>query len=213
MSKPVIILAAGGHSRVLINILQLLKAEIIGITEMDERHSSQLIAGIPVIGADQLIFKYPPNEIELVNGLGRANSSNPRKILYEKFKKAGYSFARIIHPSAIIAGDVELGEGVQIMAGSIIQPGSCIGNNTIINTGVVVDHDVWTGDHVHIAPGATISGGVRIGCGVLIGTGATIIQGISIGDHSLIAAGAVVTCNIEAGITVMGIPARSYERR
>ena len=57
-------------------------------------------------------------------------------------------------------------------------------------------------------PGANISGGVVIGSGVLIGTGAQVLQYLHVGAGAIVAAGAVVTRDVNAGITVVGIPAR-----
>jgi len=94
------------------------------------------------------------------------------------------------------------------MAGSVIQPGSVIKKNTIINTKVSVDHDCIIGAHVHLAPGVTISGGVCVEDAVHIGTGALVIQGIHIGKKCLIGAGSLVLNNIKEGSTVFGLPAR-----
>ena len=125
-------------------------------------------------------------------------------------KILGYDFSTVIHPSAVVTSDVILGEGSQGMSGEVIQPGSHIGCNTIINTRASVDHDCIIGDHVHISPGVTLSGGVDIGAGSHIGTGATLIQGISIGCGCLVAAGAVVVKDITDGEMVRGVPARGF---
>ena len=80
----------------------------------------------------------------------------------------------------------------QIMAGAIIQSGTALGRDAIINTCARVDHDCRIGDHVHVAPGATLSGGVVIGAGSHIGVAAAVIQSVSIGRNCLIGAGTVV---------------------
>ena len=53
----------------------------------------------------------------------------------------GYTFTTIVHPSAVLEGDVNIEEGAQILAGVVIQPGTSIGKDTIINSGVILDHD------------------------------------------------------------------------
>ena len=98
------------------------------------------------------------------------------------------------------------------MAGVVIQPGSRIGKNSIVNTKASVDHDCIIGDHVHISPGVTLSGGVTVGSTVHIGSGATIIQGMRIGDNCLVAAGAVVISPLLDSVTVAGVPAKEIER-
>ena len=94
------------------------------------------------------------------------------------------------------------------MAGSVIQPGSVIGRNVIINTRTSIDHDCEISDHVHVAPGVTLSGKVKIAAGAHIGTGATVIQGINIGANSMIGAGAVVVSDVAGDSKVIGVPAR-----
>ena len=208
MSLPIVILGAGGHSKVLIDTLLTQKAKIIGITDYQLAKKGKLVLGIEVIGDDLMILDYKPNEVCLVNGIGSVGISIQRKSLFCKFTELGYRFANVIHPSVVIAADVHFGEGVQIMAGAVVQTGCRIGNNSIINTNASVDHDCAIASHVHIAPGVTLSGEVEVGEGVHIGTGATVIQGIRIGENSLIGAGSVVTQDVPMGVTVMGVPAR-----
>lgn len=210
MSLPVIILGAGGHAKVLIDSLLAGAAIIAGIVDPDPALVGAKILGIPVLGGDGVVNEFPPSEIQLVNGLGSVGLPAKRQRLFEEFKIMGYTFATVVHPSTVVASDVELGEGAQVMAGAVIQPGSRIGCNVIVNTRASVDHDCIIGDHVHIAPGVTISGGVSVGACSHIGTGATLIQGISIGSGCLIAAGAVVINNIDDGARVRGVPAREF---
>lgn len=208
MSDPIIILGAGGHAKVLIDALRLLSVEILGLTDADPGKRSQLLLDVPVIGSDEEIMKSPGGTIFLVNGVGSVCVNPRRRQLFEHFKSKGYRFACVVHPTAIIAIDVILSEGVQIMAGAVVQTGCHIGINAVINTGCIVDHDCHIGDHAHISPGATLSGGVRVGENAHVGTGATVIQGIQIGRNSLVAAGAVVIRDVPDGATVAGVPAK-----
>ena len=209
MNCPLIILGAGGHAKVLIDALRQQSIELLGITDADTDKKGQFLFDVTVIGGDEEVMKYPIETIKLINGMGSVRVNPRRRQLFEHFKSKGYSFASVVHSSAIIAGDVILSEGVQIMAGAIIQAGCHVGTNAVINTGVVVDHDCHIGDHAHIAPGVTLSGGVSVGENTHVGTGATVIQGIKIGRNSLIAAGAVVIRNVPDDETVVGVPAKA----
>ncbi len=208
IQKPIIILGAGGHAKVLIDTLQRQSANILGVTDPDPELHGKDVLGIPIIGNDSSILQYRVNDILLVNGLGRINRSNRRMQIYDTFKERGYIFTRVIHPSAVISSEAYLAEGVHVMAGAIIQTLATIGVNTIINTRVSVDHECIIGNHCHIAPGCTISGAVETGDNVLIGAGATIIQGVKLGIHCIVAAGAVVIRDVPDGVTVMGVPAK-----
>lgn len=205
-----IIIGAGGHAKVLIEALLASSAVIKGIVDSNPMLAGSCILGVPVLGGDDVVVEFTPAQIQLVNGVGSIGLPNLRQRLYERFKILGYDFSTVIHPSAVVTSDVILGEGSQVMAGAVIQPGSHIGCNTIINTRASVDHDCIIGDHVHISPGVTLSGGVDIGAGSHIGTGATLIQGISIGCGCLVAAGAVVVKDITDGEMVRGVPARGF---
>lgn len=207
MEKPVIILGAGGHSKVLIDILKSYEVSILGITDPFVDRGI-CINGIKVIGNDNYIEKYQPEEVELVNGIGFVNKNTRRNSLFEEFKQKGYIFRSLIHKSAIIADDAVLSEGVQIMPGAIIQTSVIIGDNSIINTGAIIEHDSKVGKHCHVASGAVLLGNTTIGNGSLVGAGSVILQGIKIGQNCIIGAGAVVTKDIEDGMTVVGVPAR-----
>lgn len=210
IQKPFIVIGAGGHAKVLIDTLLLAGANIAGIVDQNHFMHGTQVLGVTVVGGDEFITSSPHNKYLLVNAIGSINLPTLRSCIYDEFKKKGYSFATVIHPSAIIASGVILDEGAQIMAGAVIQPGTIIGNNTIINTKCSVDHDCIIGESCHIAPGVTLSGGVSIGHGVHVGTGATIVQGITIGSNCLIAAGAVVTKNVESNSKVRGVPAVAW---
>jgi sugar O-acyltransferase (sialic acid O-acetyltransferase NeuD family) len=208
---PVIILGAGGHAKVLIDALRLQSIEILGIVEADSTSKGHVLMGVPIVGNDDDVMNFSSNHIRLVNGIGSTRVGSIRRYIFESFKDKGYQFQNVIHPSAIIAGDVELSEGVQVMAGAVIQTGCKVGANSIINTRASVDHDCLIGKHVHIAPGATLSGGVIVGGDSHVGSCAVIIQGLQVGSRCLVAAGAVVIRHVPDEMSIAGVPARKIK--
>lgn len=212
MTLPHIILGSGGHAKVLLNVLQLCEANLIGLVDIDPSRKGIRVGGQPVLGGDEVVDGQAFDDVFLINGVGSVRGTERRREIFARFKARRYRFANAIHPSAIIASDVQLGEGVQIMAGAVVQPGARLGDNCIINTGALVDHDCIVGAHVHVAPGATICGGVEIGDGCHLGSGSTMIQQIQIGPGAVVAAGAAVTGDVAAGDVVGGVPARPLER-
>jgi sugar O-acyltransferase (sialic acid O-acetyltransferase NeuD family) len=209
MDIPAIVLGGGGHAKVLIDILKLKSVPVIGITVPQEQTG---IIGVPVIGDDDEVFRFSPDSVRLVNGIGSAGNPERRIRLFETFKKAGYRFMTVIHPFSYVSQDAVIGEGTQVMAGAVIQPGTNIGCNCIVNTKASVDHDCRIGDHVHVAPGATICGGVTIGTGTHIGAGATVIQSKRLGERCMVGAGALVNRDVRDTATVIGIPAKEVSR-
>lgn len=208
LSKPIIIIGAGGHAKVLIDALKLLGAPILGISEQNLAMLNTELLGFPIICNDAELKKYPPESVTLVNGIGGIKDTALRREVFTRFKMWGYAFSQVIHPAAVISADAALAEGVQVMAGAIIQAGVRVAENAVINTKTSVDHDCHIGSHVHLAPGVTVCGNVKIGDSVHVGSGSTIIQGIIVGPHSLIGAGTLVQRNVPAGATVMGVPGR-----
>ena len=210
MRKPIIITGAGDHARVLLDILLENDFKVIGLTDKNIKKGT-LVYGVPVIGDDNSVLEYNPQEITLVNGIGSIKDLNLRSKVYNFFKSKGYTFCSVIHPSAVVSHRARLGEGVQILAGVVINTDAKIGENSIINTNSTIEHDCHIGKNCHIAPGCTLSGGIFVNDSTHIGTGSSIIQGINIGKNVLVGAGSVVIRDIEDYSKVYGVPARKHE--
>lgn len=193
-----ILLGAGGHAKVVLDLIRLAKITLTGVNDPKIPAGSLWNDSIPGLGDDDIAHRYPPISTRLFNGIGSLPGNGLRSQLFERFRAEGYRFQALVHPSAIVAEDTSIGEGAQIMAGAILQPGCRIGANSIINTGAIIDHDCVIGQHCHIAPGAVLSGAVTLGESVHIGTGAAVIQGVDLGDRTVVGAGATAKRNLAA---------------
>ncbi len=202
------IIGAGGHAKVLVAALRGTGREIIGLVDTDPSIHGAKVLDANVVGDDTAVFGHASDDVELVNGVGFTSRSSSRQQVFLRFTADGYSFAGVIHPSSVVETEVSMGEGVQIQAGAIVQPGSRLGANCIINTGARVDHDCNVGDHAHIGPGAILCGDCQIGTGSLIGAGAVVLPGRKIGAGVLVGAGAVLIEDVGDNQTVVGIPGR-----
>jgi len=207
--SSLVIIGAGGHARVLVEALKARGLTPIGFVTREPEKALGIMAGIPRIGDDDSLLAGGAQGVILVNGVGSVGDPKRRQAAFETFRAKGFNFALVIHPSAVIASDVVLAEGAQIMAGAVLQPGVRVGVNAIVNTGAIVDHDVMIGNHAHIAPNACLAGNVTVGDGTHIGASAIVIQNVHINERVLVAAGAVVIGDIPAGTTSKGNPARS----
>lgn len=202
MTAGFVLIGGGGHARVLLDLLGALSHPVLGFIDRDP--TSAHLHGAMCLGRDEdLAEQWPPLSVELVNGLGSTRTTRARRAAYERFTAAGYNFPCLVHPSAVLAPDVTLASGVQVMAGAVLQTGVRVAENSILNTGVVVDHDCDIGPHAHLAPGVTLSGSVSVGAGAHVGTGATVVQGVRLGSESLIGAGSVVVHDVPDGATVI----------
>ena len=122
--------------------------------------------------------------------------------------EAGYHGARLVHPSAFISPDAELGDGAVIGPGAFIGSLARIGKNFYAAKGAAVGHDAVVGNHTRIGANAFIGGHTVIGENAFIGAGAMLKDRIRIGDYSVVALGSVVFSDVEANTTVIGNPAR-----
>jgi UDP-perosamine 4-acetyltransferase len=208
MAPQVILLGAGGHGRSLFETLIACGTKILAIADRDPAKVRENFPGTPVMEEEDALSAHDPGDIFLVNGIGGAGDTGPRRNLFDRLHQRGFRFATVIHPSAVIASGVTLDEGAQVLAGAIIQTAGQIGENSLINIGAVIDHDNRTGAHCHIAPGVAISGNVRIGEATHVGTGASVIQDLTIGRNCIIGAGAVVVKDVPDNTTAIGVPAR-----
>ncbi len=203
--KPVLVIGGGGHAAVVIDALRAQGMDIVGALDADEKLHGARNLDIRILGGDDLLADWPPEDVELANGLGGVNDLRPRTAIFMKHCETGYRFASVLHPSTVIGANCSLGKA-QIMAGAVLQPRSDIGENTVINTNASVDHDCAIGGHAHVAPGAMLGGGVSVGTEALIGIGASILPNVKIGAHAIVAAGATVVADVPDDTTVAARP-------
>lgn len=199
MNKPLVFLGGGGHALVLLDILRQQNREILAVSHARPNFAAHLPSSAQQLGKDVDVLEFGKNEVELVNGLGYLPRNPRRKELFLEFKEKGYQFASVIADSATVSQLANLGEGVQILQGSIVQAGSIIGDNSIINSRSVVEHECAIGSHNHIAPGAVLCGNVQTQEQVFVGSNSTVTQTLTIGADTVIGAGAIVSRNLPSG--------------
>lgn len=163
--------------------------------------------GVPVLGTEQdlEILTASHDVTTLCVAIG-ANSDRQR--VSKNVTESGYTLTHAISRFAMLSTSATCGEGVQLLAGSVVNPATRIGAGTIVNTNASIDHDCDVGEFVHVAPGVTLGGGVTIGDLAFVGIGATVLPGIRIGAGAMVGAGAVVLADVAPGATVAGVPAR-----
>lgn len=79
-----------------------------------------------------------------------------------------------IHPTAVVAHDAVLREGVSIGAGAVIEPCATIEADSVIEAGVVVGRWVRIGKNCHIYPRAVLYSGTTLGDRVVVHAGAVL---------------------------------------
>ena len=212
MNTRIVIVGAGGHGRVVADMIDLLnnqnninKTNIVGFLDDDIRLKGKIINKKPVLGPIKNLKDIEYDEVVITIG-----DNVLRRKLFVDFLSHGKRFSVICHPNSIISPNVEIGQGSQIVGGVVVNTGTRIGQNTIINTGCTIDHDNWIGDHVHTAPGVHLGGDVVVGDDTFIGMGAIVAPRCKIGKGCTIGAGSVVLKDIPDGEFVFGTPAKPY---
>ncbi|HEY0614257.1 MAG TPA: gamma carbonic anhydrase family protein [Candidatus Elarobacter sp.] len=136
-------------------------------------------------------------------------------IIEYRGKRPKVAASAFIAPTAVLIGDVEVGEEASVWFGTVVR-----GDNGPIRIHAranVQDNSVLhVSEHSEtvVEEGATVGHcaileDCRIGKGALIGTNATILNGAVIGEQSLVAAGSVVGVNAQVPprVVVAGSPA------
>lgn len=207
MENKLIIIGASGHGNVVADIaIKLNKWQSVAFLDDDESINTSM--ELEVIGKTADAFTYK-DEADFFVAIG----SNPtREKIQEKLIEQGLKVVSLIHPSAVIGTDVEIGFGTAVMAGVVINSSSRIGKGCIINTSSSLDHDNVIEDYVHISPGASLAGTVRVGKGSWLGIGGVVSNNVNICSGCKVGAGAVVVKDITEPGTYVGVPVRRVDR-
>lgn len=213
-SKPWILLGAGGHASVVLALLRELQCEVLGVSDPSLLSQSVLQwQGLPVWDDVMVLAQHAPHSVFLANGVGFVQTPEPRQHVFHTYAQMGFVFPALVHPFSWVASDVQVEEGVQIMAGAVVQPGTKLGVNTLVNTGVRIDHGCQIGPHSHVACGAILCGDVHLGTSTFIGAGSVLIQGVSLGSNCSVGAGSVVLHSHGDHQCLVGTPARAIANR
>ncbi|MDD2603249.1 MAG: gamma carbonic anhydrase family protein [Desulfobacterales bacterium] len=120
-----------------------------------------------------------------------------------------------IAPTAVIIGDVTIGDGSSIWYGTVLRGDMApirIGAQTNLQDLTMVHtdygHPAIVGDRVSVGHRAVVHG-CRVEDEALVGIGAVVLNGAVVGRGSVVAAGSVVRegQEIPPGVLVAGIPA------
>ncbi|MBQ6937644.1 MAG: acetyltransferase, partial [Clostridia bacterium] len=192
MSKEVVIIGAGGHGRVVADIVKACGDYVLGFLD------DAAIENMPMLGKVKDCEKYSDKEFIIAIG-----NNSIRRSIAEKYPRLNYYSA--IHPSAVIGSDVTIGKGTCVMPLAVINNAATIGKHSIINTHATIEHDCAIGDFVHISPSATLCGTVCVDNNTQIGAGSVVRNNTTIADDVMIGAGSVVVKDITVSGTYIGV--------
>ena len=205
-AKIVYVYGAGGHGKVVADVLRAARRPPAGFLDDSACGCRVPPAGLPVLDAKQWMSR-----IEACDGIGVAlgiGDNRARQEVAELCRCRGIKIVTAVHPSAVLSPSARIGAGTVVMPLAVVNADARVGSGVIINTGAVIEHDCVVGDYAHICPNAVLGGRVRVGPFSFLGLGAAVLPGVSIGSGSIIGAGAVVVRDIPDDVVAMGAPAR-----
>lgn len=205
--KRVIVFGAGGHAKVVVDVLEQMESyQIVGLVDDSLELKGTVRGGYSVLGnKDDLAGMSGAGIDGVIVALG---DNYRRKLVCEDLERMGFTLISAIHPSAVIGSRVRIGAGTLVVAGVVVNVDAEIGENVIVNTGATIDHDCRIEAHVHLSPGVHLAGRVSVGALTHIGIGAVVLPNLTIGQNCIVGAGTVVRDDIPDNVVVVGNPAR-----
>ena len=213
--KPIVIWGARGQALVLADMLPYRGYRIVAFFDNDPAVESP-VHGVPIHHGQRGLTHWLAGaarrgSVSFAVAIGGDRGRDRLKI-QSLLIASGLRPATLVHPSSIVARTATLGEGCQVLAGSVIGPGAVLGAAVIVNTSASVDHECALADGTHIGPGAVLAGCVKVGTCAFVGAGAVVVPRISIGHDACVGAGAVVIDDVVARAVVVGNPASPLRR-
>lgn len=210
MMKHLVIIGAGGMGRTLYSsaIDSVGYNEIFdlkGFIDDDLKALDGFPNYPPIIGT---IKYYHPQEGDIfVSSIGGAS----RQPCIEEMISRGAEFLNLIHKTARINTNAQIGKGNFIGAYSVIGNDAIVGDYNMIQAYTVIGHDARIGNWNRIDTHVTCVGGIVIEDNVNIHTSAVISHGVTVGTGSHVGALSFVIRKVKPGTTVMGNPAKKIE--
>ena len=213
MITKIIILGAAGDGRVVADAIRQAKSngspvELVGFLD-DGRTAA--VDDVPVLGGIR-DWRHFNSSIGFIAALHKVKQMHPRSQLIDGLDIPKDRWVIFVHPSAIVARNVDVGEGVFIGQNAVLQPGTYVGRHVSIRAGANLGHDSRCEDFCYVGPNATLCGNAALLRGSHLGPNAVVTDGQSVGSFAVVGAGTVVTKRVPSYELHFGVPARRVGR-
>jgi acetyltransferase EpsM len=184
--------------------------EFLGYADANRDKIGATHYGDPVLCAPEEIVVRFGTATRFVLAIGE---NRVRQGLASLLEGQGLQPATIVHPDARLAPGARVAAGSYVAVGATLAPHCAVGRHVLVNINAIIGHECQVGDFAQICPGAVVTGQCRLGTGVFVGTNACLHPGTQAGDWASVAANSFAATPVQAGDTVMGIPARPIFHR
>ena len=189
--KNILIYGAGGHCVSLINLIeQSKKYKIAGIIGKKNELNDKIL-NYKINYTDSNLYLLSKKYKFLAISITYYSDLKKRDQLIKKLSKF-FKLPNLISPNVRISKHAKIGIGNQIFDDVIINAGSNIKNNCILNTKSLIEHNVIIENNVHISTGCIINGNCIVKDNSFIGSGSILKQGIKINKDKFIKIGSII---------------------
>lgn len=206
--KKLAIIGSGDLGRLIAyHAVQDKQFSVVGFFD-DFAPQGSLVNNIKILGAisDIDIFYNQGVFDVIICGIGYKHLAFREK-LFETFHHK-IEFANLIHSSCYVDASSNIGKGIFMLPGSVLDSNVRIEDNVVLNISCCISHDSIVGAHSFISPRVAIAGFVKLGKRCNIGINSTIIDNLSIVDDVQTGGGTVVNKNLTNKGLYVGNPAR-----
>lgn len=205
--KHLIIIGAGGMGRTFYDMAREsvgygLEYDIAGFIDDDTKQLDNFENYPPIIST---ITDYNPKADDLF--ICSIGGTSRRKCMEDIIQKGG-RFLTMIHKTARIGSNVQIGEGTIVGAFTTIGADAKVGKYNMIQSYTVIGHDSCIGDFNRIDTHVTLVGGTIVENDTDIHTAAMISHKVTVETGARVAACSFVIRRVKADTTVMGNPAK-----
>ena len=194
-AKPrTFIVGAGGHGRVILDVLRAagLADGVCFVDDEPSRWGTE-VDGAAVAGPRSVLRHGDRVYLGVGDNIARWR-------LAHDLAARGCRFPTLVSPTATVSPRARIDDGAVVLHRAVVQAGARIERFAVINTGAIVEHDGIVREAAQLAPGVSTGGNVTIGRGALVGIGAAVNRGVAVGAWSLISPGMSVIHDVPEGV-------------
>lgn len=196
MNKNLIIIGTGSTAKIVSLFVERYKLfNLLGFAVNESYINERTFCGKPVYAIENLddIIDKENDFLFVAIQWNRLNAD--RKKVYLTLKQAGYKFANLIAPNAIVKGDL-VGDNSWISDLVFIDVCSTIGANCFIKSSAIILDNCVISDHCFIAAKSLVAGGCKVGEQSFIGLNATLFDDTVVGKKCIVGACTAVKRNL-----------------